>query len=63
MFALVNLAIYDAYVNVFENKFHYNHWRPYTAIRWAANDGNSGTVPEPDRNNLHRHTYARLGDI
>ena len=58
MFALVNLAIYDAYVNVFENKFHYNHWRPYTAIRWAANDGNPDTEPEPDWNNLHRHTYA-----
>ncbi len=58
MFALVNMAIYDAYVNVFENKFFYNHWRPYTAIRWAANDGNPDTRPDPDWNNLHRHTYA-----
>ncbi len=58
MFALLNMAIYDAYVNVFENKFFYNHWRPYTAIRWAANDGNPDTEPEPEWNNLHRHTYA-----
>lgn len=58
MFALLNMDIYDGYVSVFENKFHYNHWRPYTAIRWAANDGNPDTVPEPDWNNLHRHTYA-----
>lgn len=58
MFALLEMAIYDAYVNVFENKFHYNHWRPYTAIRWAGNDGNPETEPDPDWDNLHRHTYA-----
>lgn len=57
-FALLNMAIYDAYVNVFDNKFFYNHWRPYTAIRWAANDGNPDTAPEMDWNNLHKHTYA-----
>lgn len=58
MFALLNMAIFDAYVNVFENKFFYNHWRPYTAIRWAANDGNPDTEPDPGWNNLHHHTYA-----
>ncbi len=58
LFALLNMGIYDAYVGVFENKFFYNHWRPYTAIRWAANDGNPDTEPDPDWNNLHRHTYA-----
>jgi len=57
-FALLNMAIYDAYVNVFDNKFFYNHWRPYTAIRWAANDGNPDTESEMDWNNLHKHTYA-----
>jgi hypothetical protein len=58
VFALLNMTIYDAYVNVFDNKFHYNHWRPYTAIRWAANDENPDTEPEDDWDNLHRHTYA-----
>lgn len=57
-FALMNMTIYDAYINVFDNKFHYNHWRPYTAIRWAANDGNPDTEPDLEWNNLHRHTYA-----
>ncbi|MEM7048228.1 MAG: vanadium-dependent haloperoxidase [Acidobacteriota bacterium] len=57
-FALLNMTIYDSYINVFENKFHYNHWRPYTAIRWAAEDGNPATHPEPDWDNHHRHTYA-----
>jgi hypothetical protein len=56
--ALMNMAVYDAYINVFDNKFHYNHWRPYTAIRWAHNDGNASTQPDPNWNNLHRHTYA-----
>ena len=58
VFALLNMTIYDAYVNVFDNKFHYNHWRPYTAIRWAANDGNPDTKPDTQWNNLHKHTYA-----
>ena len=56
--ALLNMTIYDAYVNVFDNKFHYNHWRPYTAIRWAANDENPDTEPDVNWNNLHQHTYA-----
>ena len=58
LFALVNMGIFDAYVSVFDNKFFYNHWRPYTAIRWAANDGNQGTEPEETWTNPHRHTYA-----
>jgi membrane-associated phospholipid phosphatase len=56
-FALLEMSIFDGYVNVFENKFHYNHWRPYTAIRWAANDGNPDTEPDPEWTNTHRHTY------
>jgi hypothetical protein len=57
-FALMNMTIYDAYVNVFDNKFYYNHWRPYTAIRWADNDGNPNTELDAEWNNLHKHTYA-----
>jgi len=58
MFALLNMSIMDGYISVFDNKFLYNHWRPYTAIRWAENDGNPRTVAEPRWNNTHRHTYA-----
>jgi len=58
LFALLNASIFDAYVGVFDNKFFYNHWRPYTAIRWAAHDGNPATKPEEDWTNTHRHTYA-----
>ncbi len=58
LLALLNMGIYDGYISSFDNKFHYNHWRPYTAIRWAANDGNPDTVPEETWTNTHRHTYA-----
>jgi hypothetical protein len=58
VFALMNMAIFDAYVSVFDNKFFYNHWRPYTAIRWAEHDGNPNTEQEINWNNLHKHTYA-----
>jgi membrane-associated phospholipid phosphatase len=58
LFALLNVSIMDAYISVFDNKFYHNHWRPYTAIRWAEHDGNPATIAELDWNNLHRHTYA-----
>jgi hypothetical protein len=29
-----------------DSKYQYNHWRPYTAIREAAADGNPGTTPD-----------------
>jgi hypothetical protein len=58
LFALLNISIYDAYVSVFHNKFFYNHWRPYTAIHGAANDGNPDTQPDDTWTNLHNHTYA-----
>lgn len=58
VFALMNMTVYDAYINVFDNKFHHNHWRPYTAIRWAEHDGNPNTQADSEWNNLHGHTYA-----
>lgn len=58
LFALLDMSVYDAYISSFDNKFHYNHWRPYTAIRWAAHDGNARTEPDTLWDNTHRHTYA-----
>lgn len=58
LFAFVNGDLFDGYVSVFENKFFYNHWRPFTAIRWAEHDGNPNTVADPAWNNTHHHTYA-----
>jgi membrane-associated phospholipid phosphatase len=58
LFALLEASLFDGYVAVFANKFHYNHWRPYTAIRRADDDGNPWTDAEPEWTNAHRHTYA-----
>ncbi|NNF39516.1 MAG: vanadium-dependent haloperoxidase [Gemmatimonadetes bacterium] len=58
LFALLNMSVVDGYVASFDSKFHYNHWRPYTAIRWASNDGNPDTEEDASWTNLHDHTYA-----
>jgi membrane-associated phospholipid phosphatase len=58
LFALLNVSIFDGYVSSFDSKFFYNHWRPYTAIRWADKDGNPATELDAQWNNLHTHTYA-----
>ncbi|UOB17990.1 vanadium-dependent haloperoxidase [Abyssalbus ytuae] len=43
MFALINMTLFDVYLASFESKYHYNLWRPYTAIHEAENDGNEKT--------------------
>ena len=52
MFALLNMSLYDGYVAVFDSKYEYNHWRPYTAIRQAALDGNPATAADPNWESL-----------
>lgn len=46
LFALVNMALADAYTAGWDSKFHYNFWRPFTAIRNATNDGNASTTAD-----------------
>ena len=46
MFALLNMAISDGYTAGWDDKQHYYFWRPYTAIRAAANDGNPQTTAD-----------------
>ena len=43
LLALVDMALADAYTAGWDSKIHYNFWRPYTAIRAAANDNNDAT--------------------
>jgi hypothetical protein len=44
--ALVNMAISDSSVAVFALKYHYQTWRPVTAIRAGDTDGNPRTEPD-----------------
>jgi hypothetical protein len=47
LFALTSLAIADAAITAWENKFSYVFWRPVTAIQEGDNDGNSRTHGDP----------------
>jgi hypothetical protein len=47
IFALLNMAIADGLISSMESKFHYNLWRPVTAIRAGDTDGNRKTEPDP----------------
>ena len=46
-FALLMMGQSDSSVSIYESKFHYNFWRPVTAIRQGDTDGNSKTVADP----------------
>ena len=45
--AVINMAMNDSLVASFLNKYHYNFWRPETAIHAGDTDGNPKTNPDP----------------
>jgi hypothetical protein len=61
LLALVNVAMADAGITIWESKYHYEYWRPVGGIREAdagtgptgAGDGNPGTTGDP--------TFSPLG--
>jgi hypothetical protein len=48
LFALVNLSLADSVIAFYDAKYSYQFWRPVTAIREAADDGNPKTDPDPN---------------
>ena len=46
LMALVSVGLTDAIIAVLDAKYHYNFWRPITAIRNGDNDGNPATEVE-----------------
>jgi len=56
LLALINVAMADTAMSVWESKYHYDFWRPVTAIRESdpetgptgAGDGNDATVGDPN---------------
>jgi hypothetical protein len=46
LLAMQNLAAADSAINVWNDKYHFSFWRPFQAIRRAADDGNSATSPD-----------------
>jgi len=47
LFATVAQAMDDALIGVFDAKYHYNFWRPVTAIRNGDLDGHDATQRDP----------------
>jgi hypothetical protein len=45
-FAMLSFSWADALVASFESKYHFQFWRPVTAIRAGDSDGNAGTAPD-----------------
>jgi membrane-associated phospholipid phosphatase len=41
--AVLNVSLADVVIANFDSKFHFDYWRPITAIRGGANDGNPAT--------------------
>lgn len=75
LYAALNAAISDAYMTSLESKFHYNFWRPITAIQLADTDGNPLTVadttwepafatpPVPDYPSAHAAAGAAAAEV
>ena len=56
LLALVNVAMADGFIGGFEAKYHYNYWRPATAIRETTDPAwlsNLTTPPVPDYPSTH----------
>jgi len=48
LFALLNLSFADGVIAFYDAKYTYDFWRPVTAIRAAATDGNPETEADPN---------------
>jgi PAP2 superfamily len=47
IFAEIGLSMADAAIACWDAKYEYHYWRPITAIRETADDGNAATTPDP----------------
>ncbi len=45
LLALLQMGQFDAYATNLESKYHYDFWRPVTAVALAGSDGNDDTAP------------------
>jgi PAP2 superfamily len=58
LFAALNLSFADSAIAFYDAKYTYKFWRPVTAIRLAAGDGNPNTVADPNWLPLAGNTAA-----
>src|SRR5262245_49644244 len=55
--AMQNMAAADAAINTWNDKYHFDFWRPWNAIVRASEDGNAATVPDPSWTSLITAPY------
>ena len=58
-FALLNVSIADTQIACWREKYESAYWRPVTAIRAAADDGNDATEATRTGRRSSRHTHIR----
>jgi hypothetical protein len=61
LLALVNVAMADAGIAIWESKFHYQYWRPVTGIREAAEGTGPSGLGDGNRATVGDSTYRPLG--
>jgi len=47
LFAHIGMVLFDTYVAIWDSKYEFNAWRPFTAVREAERDGNPRTAADP----------------
>jgi hypothetical protein len=47
LFAALDLSFADSAIAFYDAKYHYQLWRPITAVRLADTDGNAATIGDP----------------
>jgi len=48
LFGVLNLSLADSAIALYDGKYHFQLWRPITAIRLADTDGNPATTGDPN---------------
>ncbi|MDQ1434913.1 MAG: hypothetical protein QOF59_1729 [Actinomycetota bacterium] len=48
LFADMDMSFADGAIAFYDAKYHYDLWRPITAVREAATDGNPATIADPN---------------
>jgi hypothetical protein len=66
LLAMENLTAADGAINTWNDKYHYDFWRPWNAIVRATEDGRTDTTPDPNWTALLTapypdHTSGHLG--
>jgi len=57
LLAMQNMVAADAAINTWNDKYHFDFWRPWNAIVRASEDGNDATVADPGWTSLITAPY------